>query len=79
MTREPFITVSVANCEGRRKKRGGGHEKRGKREMKGKARREGRREEREGVRREGGHEKRTGKEPGRKNKRFGVSNELLCF
>ena len=39
--REPFITVSVANCEGRRKKRGGG----GKRETKEKSRRKGRREE----------------------------------
>jgi len=39
----------------------------------GSVRRKGRREEREGARRE------TGKEPGRrKNKRCGVSNELLC-
>ena len=64
---EPFITVSVANCEGRREKRGGGMRREGS------VRSKGRREEREGARRE------TGKEPGRrKNKRCGVSNELLC-
>jgi len=55
--REPFITVSVANCEGRRKKRGG-YEKRGKGEVKGKARREGGHEKRGKARREGKREKR---------------------
>jgi hypothetical protein len=44
--REPFITVSVANCEGRREKREG-HEKKGKREKKGKAKGEERREKRD--------------------------------
>jgi len=39
MVREPFITVSVANCEGRREKRS--HEKGGRREKRGKAREEG--------------------------------------
>ena len=48
-------------------------EERGGMRREGSVRRKGRREEREGARRE------TGKEPGRrKNKRCGVSNELLC-
>ena len=43
--REPFITVSVVNCEGRRKKRGGGMKREGS------VRRKRSREEREGEKR----------------------------
>ena len=45
-------------------RREGGHEKRGKREMKGKARREGRREKKERARREGRREEGLGRSQG---------------